>query len=741
MTLIILSSLLFHIGRVKRMGRTTMPMNLNILLMLLWLNQALMATAARPVCLDYCGDVDFRFPFGIGKGCYMSKSFEVFCNHSFSPPKPFLTSINMELLDSSTGSEQITVNNPVIRSDCSSKSSTSLEVSVSGTPFVFSNYSNRFTAIGCDNYAMLIRNGNTVGGCLSICRQSNTTGCYGLNCCQATIPPNFQSFVVNMTNPFHSDADGRSSCKSAFMVSQTWLESKSTVLNEVQEMDHVPAVLIWSEFQGYCDIREHPNITCTSNYCWAQLTQNQFCICSRCQDVGKCTNPKNYYYCELKCMYNRGSYNCTCPAGHRKISNNGYSCYPNGAFGEKSRMKAIFIGIGSGLGFLLLVISIWLSYKVVKRRRAMKLKLKFFKRNGGLLLEQQLSSTQSHVEQTKVFNSAELEKATDNYHVNRILGQGGQGTVYKGMLTDGRVVAIKKSKVVDEDKLDQFINEVVILSQINHRNVVQLIGCCLETEVPMLVYEFISNGTLFQYIHNNLNEEFPITWEMRLRIATEVAGALAYLHSAASAPIYHRDIKSSNILLDDKYRAKVGDFGTSRTISIEETHVTTRVQGTFGYLDPEYFQSSQFTNKSDVYSFGVVLVELLTGQKPISFLRSVEERSLATYFLLSMEEKRLFEILDSQVLKEGGKKEIIAMAKLAEKCLNLNGKKRPTMKTVAIELEGIRVSVGAHSTTPQDYEEVDYVVGDYTAPWDVASSSSGSINSSTININSVTYID
>ena len=182
----------------------------------------------------------------------------------------------------------------------------------------------------------------------------------------------------------------------------------------------------------------------------------------------------------------------------------------------------------------------------------MKLKQKFFKRNGGLLLEQQLSSTENHVEQTKIFTSKELEKATDNYHMSRILGQGGQGTVYKGMLTDGRVVAVKKSQVVDEDNLDHFINEVVILSQINHRNVVKLIGCCLETEVPLLVYEFILNGTLFQYIHNP-NEEFQITWEMRLRIATEVGGALAYLHSAAYIPIYHRDIKSSNILLDEKY--------------------------------------------------------------------------------------------------------------------------------------------------------------------------------------------
>ena len=361
----------------------------------------------------------------------------------------------------------------------------------------------------------------------------------------------------------------------------------------------------------------------------------------------------------------------------------------------------------------------WWSYKLVKKRKNIKRKEKFFKRNGGLLLEQQIYSSEVNVEKTKLFNSKDLEKATDRFNANRILGQGGQGTVYKGMLVDGRIVAVKKSKVIDEGKLDQFINEVVILSQINHRNVVKLLGCCLETEVPLLVYEFIPNGTLSQYLYEQ-NEEFPLTWDMRLRIATEVAGALFYLHSAASSPIYHRDIKTTNILLDDKYRAKVADFGTARSITVDQTHLTATVQGTFGYLDPEYFQSSQFTEKSDVYSFGVVLVELLTGEKAISSTRAQESRSLAMYFIHSMEENNLFDILDARVVKDAEKEEIIAVANLAKMCLNLNGKKRPTMKEVAKQLEAVQMLQKAPNVQ-QNYEEVEYAKTEMYEQWDAIS--------------------
>jgi serine/threonine protein kinase len=220
--------------------------------------------------------------------------------------------------------------------------------------------------------------------------------------------------------------------------------------------------------------------------------------------------------------------------------------------------------------------------------------------------------------------------------------------------------------------------------------VVKLLGCCLETEVPLLVYEFVSNGTLSEFIHTQGKMNDP-TWKTRLRIAAEVAGALSYLHSAASIPIIHRDVKSDNILLDGTNTAKVSDFGASRLIPLDQTEVATMVQGTIGYLDPEYMQTSQLTEKSDVYSFGVVLVELLTGQQPFSFVRPEERRNLAMHFLSCLKKDNVFEVIQDGMWNEENKQEIKEVAVLAANCLRLRGEERPSMKEVAMELEGMRL--------------------------------------------------
>ena len=350
-------------------------------------------------------------------------------------------------------------------------------------------------------------------------------------------------------------------------------------------------------------------------------------------------------------------------------------------------------------------------YFVIKKRRLVKLKEKYFRKNGGLILRQQLSSEEGSSETFKIFTAKELKKATSYYDESKIIGKGGYGTVYKGFLSDNRIVAIKKSKTVDENQIEQFINEVVVLSQINHRNVVKLLGCCLETRVPLLVYEYVHNGALFNHIHKeSIASTISLSWETRLRIAVEMADALSYLHSAASIPIIHRDVKSTNILLDVDFTVKVSDFGTSRLVPQDQKQLVTAVQGTLGYLDPEYMQTNQLTEKSDVYSFGVVLVELLTGQKALSFSRPEEQRTLAMYFLYSLKENQLFEILENGIVEQSNMEQVKEFAKLAAKCLEVKGDERPTMKEVAIELDGLR-KMEKH---PWDSVESNSVISDRT---------------------------
>nr|XP_011468704.1 PREDICTED: wall-associated receptor kinase-like 22 [Fragaria vesca subsp. vesca] len=416
-------------------------------------------------------------------------------------------------------------------------------------------------------------------------------------------------------------------------------------------------------------------------------------------DQCKGTSPGIWQSMDAKCQNFVGGYECysnITSYACKYYASGGSLCYSYKSRKPRtSRIKPII----SGVGLFLLLIGVWCLLQVRKKRKNIQCKAMFFKRNGGLLLEQQLSSSDFNIEKIKLFKFKELEKSTDNFNIDRVVGRGGQGTVYKGMLADGRIVAIKKSEIVDEEKRSEFINELVILSQINHRNVVRVLGCCLETEVPFLVYEFIPNGTLSQYIAEQI-KEFQLTWKMRLQIATEIAGALSYLHSAASFPIYHRDIKSTNILLDEKYSAKLVDFGTSKLVSVDRTHMTTLLRGTCGYLDPEYFQSNQFTDKSDVYSFGVVLVELLTGQNPISTKKRSqlkEYKSLTTYFINAIEEDRLFEVVDPQVSRHESRREIMIVAQLAKRCLNLKGKKRPTMREVTTELEAIQFQMSKNN--------------------------------------------
>ncbi|KAI5663400.1 hypothetical protein M9H77_22723 [Catharanthus roseus] len=568
------------------------------------------------------------------------------------------------------------------------------------------------------------KNRNISNGCASVCYKAEDIldgVCSGIGCCQTSIPKGLKHYLTSVRNlDNNTQILSFDPCSYAFLGEHQRFTfrgaSDFTDPNFTQRVfDTVPVVVDWVLGNQSCAVaKKEDDYACGGNSSCVDSDNGHGgyrCSCNKgyegnpylnpgCQDIDECADP-NINPCEMECTNTQGSYICSCPEGYYGDGRKGpKGCIPR----NKSEFPVIKVSLGLGLGMLSLLMGITWLYFSIKKRKITKLREKFFQQNGGFLLKQQISSSnECGVEPTKIFTAEALEKATNNYADDRILGRGGYGTVYRGILPNKQVVAIKKSKVIDESQIEQFINEVVILTQVDHRNVVKLLGCCLEAEVPLLVYEYVSNGTLFHHIPNSANSW--LSWDNRLRIAAEAAGALAYLHSAASKPVIHRDVKSANILLDEYYNAKISDFGASRLVPLDQTQVTTLVQGTLGYLDPEYFHTSQLTEKSDVYSFGVVLAELLTGKRPISTERSQVQKNLATYFITSMKENRLFQILEPRVVREGALEQLQATAELVKKCLQINGEDRPKMKEVAMELEELRKFTKTHPWAHQHADE------------------------------------
>ncbi|KAA3455761.1 LEAF RUST 10 DISEASE-RESISTANCE LOCUS RECEPTOR-LIKE PROTEIN KINASE-like 1.2 isoform X2 [Gossypium australe] len=290
-----------------------------------------------------------------------------------------------------------------------------------------------------------------------------------------------------------------------------------------------------------------------------------------------------------------------------------------------------------------------------------------------------------------LFTYKELGEATNNFDSNKELGDGGFGTVYYGKLRDGRAVAIKRLYENNYKRVEQFMNEVWILTKLHHRNLVSLYGCTSRhSRELLLVYEYVSNGTVADHLHGQRAKPGALSWSIRLDIAIETADALSYLHASKTI---HRDVKTNNILLDNNFTVKVADFGLSRLFPTDVTHVSTSPQGTPGYVDPEYHQCYQLTEKSDVFSFGVVLVELISSKPAVDITRHRHEINLSNMAINKIQNRALHELVDPSLGFESDykvRKMITGVAEVAFQCLQNEKEMRPTMAQVLEALKGIQ---------------------------------------------------
>ncbi|XP_024021754.1 calmodulin-binding receptor-like cytoplasmic kinase 3 isoform X1 [Morus notabilis] len=288
-------------------------------------------------------------------------------------------------------------------------------------------------------------------------------------------------------------------------------------------------------------------------------------------------------------------------------------------------------------------------------------------------------------------NMIQVAKATRNFSPSLQIGEGGFGTVYKAQLEDGHIVAIKRGKKEHFENLrNEFSSEVELLAKIDHRNLVKLLGFIDQGNERLVITEYVPNGTLREHLDGQRGK--ILDFNQRLEIAIDVAHGLTYLHLYAEKPIIHRDVKSSNILLTESMRAKVADFGFAKLGPMEsdETHISTKVKGTVGYLDPEYMKTYQLTAKSDVYSFGILLMEIMTGRRPVELRRPVEERVTVRWAFERYNDGRVVELVDP-LMQEVVNAEILnKIFNLAFECAAPIRSKRPDMKLVGEQLWAIR---------------------------------------------------
>lgn len=373
---------------------------------------------------------------------------------------------------------------------------------------------------------------------------------------------------------------------------------------------------------------------------------------------------------------------------------------------NKKLIIGLILGICFGIGITLTIVALWIlsKRKVLPRSDPDKIDLDTVSFNSHSVISTELGKDASLVilfpnntNEIKDLTISEILKATENFSQANIVGCGGFGLVYKATLADGTNLAVKKLSGDMGLMEREFKAEVEALSTAQHKNLVSLQGYCVHEGFRLLIYSFMKNGSLDYWLHEKTDGASQLDWPTRLQIARGASCGLAYMHLICEPHIVHRDIKSSNILLDDNFEAHVADFGLSRLILPYHTHVTTELVGTLGYIPPEYGQAWIATLRGDMYSFGVVMLELLTGKRPVEIFKPKVSRELVVWVQQLRSEGRQEEIFDPVLRDKGFEEEMLQVLDMACMCVNRNPFKRPTIREVVDRLK----NVGSNSLTGQ----------------------------------------